>query len=142
MSNIYIGDLSILKYCTNFLDPFAQLFGLDGVILMAFILGFPANEIVIPIIIMSYMATGNIMDMGSLIELKTLLVNNGWTWITARCTMLFCLMHFPCGTTCITIKKETGSLKWTALSILIPTITGLLICFVVANISRLIIVLF
>ena len=142
MSNIYIGDLSILKYCTNFLDPFAQLFGLDGVILMAFILGFPANEIVIPIIIMSYMATGNIMDMGSLIELKTLLVDNGWTWITAICTMLFCLMHFPCGTTCITIKKETGSLKWTALSILIPTITGLLICFVVANVSRLIMMLF
>ncbi len=142
MSNIYIGDLSILKYCTNFLDPFAQLFGLDGVILMAFILGFPANEIVIPIIIMSYMATGNIMDMGSLTELKTLLVDNGWTWITAICTMLFCLMHFPCGTTCITIKKETGSLKWTALSILIPTITGLLMCFVVANVSRLIMMLF
>ncbi len=142
MSNIYIGDLSILKYCTNFLDPFAQLFGLDGVILMAFILGFPANEIVIPIIIMSYMATGNIMDMGNLTELKTLLVDNGWTWITAICTMLFCLMHFPCGTTCITIKKETGSLKWTALSILIPTITGLLICFVVANVSRLIMILF
>lgn len=142
MSNIYIGDLSILKYCTNFLDPFAQLFGLDGVILMAFILGFPANEIVIPIIIMSYMATGNIMDMNNLTELKTLLIDNGWSWITAICTMLFCLMHFPCGTTCITIKKETGSLKWTALSILIPTITGLLMCFVVANVSRLIMMLF
>ena len=142
ISNIYIGDLSILKYCTNFLDPFAQLFGLDGVILMAFILGFPANEIVIPIIIMSYMATGNIMDMNNLTELKILLIDNGWTWITAICTMLFCLMHFPCGTTCITIKKETGSLKWTALSILIPTITGLLMCFVIANVSRLIMMLF
>lgn len=142
MSNISIGDLSILKYCTNFLDPFAKLFGLDGTILMAFILGFPANEIVVPIIVMSYMSTGNIMELANLTELKTLLINNGWTWITAICTMLFCLMHFPCGTTCMTIKKETGSLKWTILSFLIPTITGLVICFIVANISRLILMLF
>lgn len=141
MSNIYIGDLSILKYCTNFLDPFAKLFGLDGVILMAFILGFPANEIVIPIIIMSYMSTGSILELDNLSVLKNLLIDNGWTWITAVCTMLFCLMHFPCGTTCLTIKKETGSLKWTILSFLIPTITGLLVCFVVANVSRLIIML-
>ncbi len=136
MSNIFIGQYSILSYCANFLDPFARMIGLDGVILMAFILGFPANEIVMPIIIMSYMCTGHLTDFGSLEELYLLLVNNGWTWLTAVCTMLFSLMHFPCGTTCLTIKKETGSLKWTAVSFILPTVIGILICFAVTSISR------
>lgn len=80
LANINIGNISILTHCANFLNPFADLIGLDGYILMAFILGFPANEIVIPIIIMSYMATGSMLEFRSLAELKTLLVNNGWTW--------------------------------------------------------------
>ena len=137
MANVSVEGVSILQHCTQFLDPFARLFGLDGVILMAFILGFPANEIVVPIIIMSYMATGSLMEFSSLEALRMLLVDNGWTWLTAVCTMLFVLMHFPCGTTCMTIKKETGSAKWTAISILLPTITGLVICFIVANVARL-----
>lgn len=137
MSNIFIGQYSVLSYCSNFLDPFAKLIGLDGVILMAFILGFPANEIVMPIIIMSYMCTGSLTDFGSLEELYTLLINNGWTWLTAICTMLFSLMHFPCGTTCLTIKKETGSLKWTAVSFILPTVMGILTCFLVTSISNL-----
>lgn len=136
LSNITISGTSLLAYCTNFLDPFANLFGLDGVILMAFILGFPANEIVFPIIIMSYLATGHIIEMDNLNSLHSLLVNNGWTWVTAICTMLFSLIHFPCGTTCLTIKKETGSIKWTLASILIPTLTGLCICFIVANVCN------
>ncbi len=136
LSNIFIGEYSVLTYCSNFLDPFAKLIGLDGVILMAFILGFPANEIVIPIIIMSYLCTGSLTDFGSLDELYMVLINNGWTWLTAVCTMLFSLMHFPCGTTCLTIKKETGSMKWTAVSFLLPTVIGIVICFVVANVSR------
>ena len=111
MSNIFIGEMSVLSYCSNFLDPFARLIGMDGIILMAFILGFPANEIVMPIIIMSYLCTGTLTNFESLEELHLLLVNNGWTWLTAVCTMLFSLMHFPCGTTCLTIKKETGSLN-------------------------------
>jgi ferrous iron transport protein B len=111
LANISIGDTSILAHCAAFLDPFAKLMGLDGYILMAFILGFPANEIVVPIIIMSYMATGSLTELESLSELHTLLVNNGWTWLTAVCTMLFCLLHWPCGTTCLTVKKETQSLK-------------------------------
>ena len=139
MSNIYVNNTSILLHCANFLDPFAKLVGMDGVILMAFILGFPANEIVVPIIIMSYMCTGSINEFDSLSDLYNLLVANGWTWVTAICTMLFSLMHFPCGTTCWTIKKETGSWKWTALSFLIPTIMGLLICFIVANVCRFIV---
>ncbi len=137
MANIHVGDLSILTRCAFFLDPFAQLIGLDGYILLAFILGFPANEIVLPIIIMSYMSTGNMMEMSSLIQLKDLLVANGWTWLTALCVMLFSLMHWPCGTTCLTIKKESQSWKWTLVSFLVPTATGIVICFFVASTARL-----
>lgn len=136
MANLMIGDTSLLAHCAGFLDPFAALFGLDGVILMAFILGFPANEIVLPIIIMSYLCTGSMVDMGNLDTLRTLLVDNGWTWVTAVCVMLFSLMHFPCATTCLTIKKETKSWKWTAVSFLLPTLIGLSVCFVVANLAR------
>ena len=137
LANINIGNISILTHCANFLNPFADLIGLDGYILMAFILGFPANEIVIPIIIMSYMATGNMLEFSSLAELKTLLVNNGWTWLTAICVMLFSLMHWPCGTTCLTIKKETQSWKWTLVSFLVPTIMGIVICFIINSLVRL-----
>lgn len=136
LSNVYVGQTSILLHCSSFLDPFARLIGLDGVILMAFILGFPANEIVIPIIIMTYLCTGSLTDFATYDELKLILLNNGWTWLTAACTMLFSLMHFPCGTTCLTIKKETGSLKWTAISFLIPTIIGLFCCFLLTTIAR------
>lgn len=137
MANIHVGDLSLLSHCAGFLDPFARLFGLDGCILMALILGFPANEIVIPIVIMSYMATGSMMEFESLVALRELLVANGWTWLTAICVMLFSLMHWPCSTTCLTIRKETQSWKWTLVSFLVPTLTGLLSCFIVANGARL-----
>ncbi|HOJ10939.1 MAG TPA: ferrous iron transport protein B [Clostridiales bacterium] len=137
MANVHVGALSLLDHCAVFLQPFAHLAGLDGYILMAFILSFPANEIVIPIIIMSYMATGNILELDSLNELRDLLLSHGWTWLTAVCVMLFSLMHFPCGTTCWTIKKETQSLKWTIISFLIPTITGIVICFITASVVRL-----
>jgi len=137
MANIHVGDLSLLSHCAGFLDPFASLFGMDGYILMAFILGFPANEIVIPIIIMSYMSVGSIHEIESLSLLRDLLASNGWTWVTAVCVMLFSLMHWPCGTTCWTIKKETRSLKWTLVSVLVPTISGLAICFIVAGLARL-----
>jgi len=136
MANITVGDMSILAHCSGFLDPFAKLLGMDGVILLAFILGFPANEIVVPIIIMAYMSTNTILEMDSLPELKELFVANGWTWVTAVSTMLFCLIHWPCSTTCLTIKKETGSWKWTGLSILLPTIVGILVCFVFTTVVR------
>lgn len=129
-ANITIGDITLLAHCSSFLDPFAKLLGLDGVILLAFILGFPANEIVVPIIIMTYMSTGSILELDSLAELKTLLTNNGWTWVTAVSTMLFCLFHWPCSTTCLTIRKETGSLKWTVLSFVLPTVIGISVCLV------------
>ncbi len=137
LANLQIGGVSLLAHCAAFLDPFAQLLGLDGVILMAFILGFPANEIVVPIMIMTYLSTGSIQEFDNLTQLKTLLVDNGWTWLTAVCTMLFSLMHWPCSTTCLTIRKETQSWKWTMVSILIPTIIGMTVCFLVASAARL-----
>ena len=135
-ANVQVGSMSILAHCTGFLDPFARLLGMDGVILMAFILGFPANEIVLPIILMAYLSTGTLTDMGDLGALHTLLVQNGWTWLTAVCTMLFSLMHWPCSTTCMTISKETGSAKWTLISFAIPTGIGMVVCFLVAAVVR------
>lgn len=137
MANVMVGDMSLLAHCSAFLDPFARLFGLDGVILMAFILGFPANEVVFPIIIMAYMAGGTLTDMSNLSELHTLLTANGWTPVTAVCTMLFSLMHWPCSTTCMTIHKETASMKWTAASVIIPTAVGLTFCFLVSTVAKL-----
>lgn len=137
MANVTIGETSLLSYAANFLDPFGRMLGMDGYIIMAFILGLPANEIVIPIIIMSYMASGSMIELEELEDLRRLLVSNGWTWLTGVCVMLFSLMHFPCGTTLWTIKKETQSLKWTLASFAIPTAAGIVLCFIVANVVRL-----
>lgn len=138
LANVIVSDVSLLNICAEFLDPFARLMGLDGVILIAFILGFPANEIVIPIIIMAYMAEGSILELDSLTQMKELFVANGWTWVTAICVMLFSLMHWPCSTTMLTIKKETGSLKWTFLAAVIPTVTGIVFCMAFSFIAKLI----
>lgn len=136
LANLHINDISLLNHICSFLDPFGKMIGLDGVILISFILGFPANEIVIPIILMAYMSTGNLVEYESLESLRTILVNNGWTITTAICVLIFSLCHFPCSTTCLTIKKETGSYKWTLLAIIIPTLIGLLLCFLINNISN------
>ncbi len=138
MANISVGDNSILNICTSFLNPFARLMGLDGVILMAFILAFPANEIFIPIVLMAYLSTGGMMEYESLEQLHQILVNNGWTYITAICTVIFSVCHFPCATTCMTIYKETKSIKWTSLSVLIPTILGVIMCMMVNALSYII----
>ncbi|RDY25402.1 ferrous iron transporter B, partial [Romboutsia weinsteinii] len=129
-ANIYIGDLSILSHVASFLDPLAKYIGLDGFILLAFILGLPANEIVIPILLMSYLATGSMIELDSLDALGQVLRDNGWTYLTALNVMLFSLFHWPCATTLITIKRETGSLKWTALGFLIPTVIAFVVCFI------------
>lgn len=131
LSNIHISGSSLFSILTNFLDPIAYVFGLDGTILMAFILGFPANEIVIPIIIMGYLNGTSITDYSSLLELKSLLVANGWTIKTAICTLIFTLFHFPCSTTILTIKKETKSNLWTIIAFVLPTIIGLILCFII-----------
>ena len=137
LANIFVGGVSLLGHCAGFLDPFARFMGLDGYILFAFILGLPANEIIMPIIIMSYMATGTLTDFESLAELRALLLANGWTWLTAVCTMLFSLMHWPCATACLTIKKETQSTKWTLVSVAVPTVAGVAFCAVTAAAARL-----
>ena len=137
LANIKIGSVSLLAVCSDFLDPFARLFGLDGVILFGFILGFPANEIVLPIVIMAYMSSGVLTGYSSLEALKTLLVANGWTGVTAISVMLFCMFHWPCSTTCLTIKKETGSFRWTLLSIALPTAVGLIACFIFNSVIKL-----
>ena len=128
-ANIHIGDITLLSYISNLLDPLGKLIGLDGFILLAFILGFPANEIVIPILIMSYMTTGKMVEFDELSALGNLLRDNGWTYLTALNMMLFSLLHWPCATTLITIKKETNSVKWTALGFLIPTAIAFVVCF-------------
>ena len=133
MANVQIGDATLLTAAANFLDPFARNIGLDGFILMAFILGLPANEIVVPILIMAYLSTGAMLELDSLQEMKNLLVDYGWTWLTALNMMLFSLLHYPCSTTLITIFKETKSIKWTFLSFLIPTIVAITVTFVVAQ---------
>ena len=138
LANVTSNGSSLLTICSDFLNPIATLFGLDGVILMAFILGFPANEIVIPIIIMAYMQGGTLIEYGSLAELKTLLVDNGWTFCTAISMMTFCLFHWPCATTCMTIKHETKGMKWTVLSAVLPTLIGLSICFILNTIYKII----
>lgn len=138
MANINIGNTSILSHCANFFDPFAKLIGMDGYIIMAFILGFPANEIVIPILIMSYMATGSMLELDSLNQLKSLLIDNGWTWVTAISVMLFTLFHWPCATTCLTIRKETQSKKWTLISLFAPTIVGIVVCFIFVSTIKII----
>ena len=134
LANLHINEISLLNHISSCLDPFAKLIGMDGVILISFVLGFPANEIVIPIMLMTYMATGNLIEYESLESLKTILVNNGWTITTAICVLIFSLCHFPCSTTCLTIKKETGSLKWTLIAFIIPTVIGILLCFLINNI--------
>lgn len=135
LANTYIGDMTILNHIALFLDPIGKFIGLDGFILLAFILGMPANEIVIPILIMSYMATGSMTDYTSLQELGNLLTDHGWTYLTALNLMLFSLLHWPCTTTLLTIKKETKSIKWTALGFLIPTAIAFFICTITRILS-------
>lgn len=136
LANIEVGNTSLISYATNFLDPFARILGMDGIILAAFILGFPANEIVIPIMIMLYTNTGILTDADSLSQMLSLFTANGWTVTTALCVIVFYLMHFPCSTTCISIYKETKSLKWTLVSFFTPLLCGFLLCFIISTVSN------
>ena len=131
LGNITVDGAPLLAACAAFLDPLGSLMGLDGMILLAFLLGFPANEIVIPVLLMGYLSTGALTDYAGLAELKGLLLLNGWTAETALCATIFMLFHFPCGTTTVTIYRETGSVKWTALAVLLPTLAGAALCMAV-----------
>ena len=121
----------------DFLNPLGCFMGMDGALLTAFILGLPANEIVIPITVMIYTSQGSLADLGSLAEMHSLFAANGWTCVTAICTMVFYLLHWPCATTLLTIKKETGSIRWTVMAALIPTVCGFIICAAISAASHL-----
>ena len=136
LGNIYIGDASLMQHASAALNPFAQLAGLDGVILLAFVIALPANEIIVPTIIMAYLASGQMTEVG-LGEMGQLFRANGWTLLTAVCVMLFSLLHFPCATTTWTIYRETGSVKWTVWSNLMPLGIAITFCVVVAQVGRL-----
>ena len=137
MTHIQLNGSTLVQICSQFLDPFAKIIGLDGAILLAFLLGFPANEIVMPIILMIYLSKTTMADISDLVILKQVLVSHGWTIITAICTILFSLLHFPCSTTCLTIKKETGSMKWTLITMFLTTIVAIIVCFIVSNVLKL-----
>lgn len=139
LTNITIGSSSIINIVSNFLNNFGLLLGLDGVILTAFILGFPANEIVLPIIIMTYLSSNTMMDINDISLIKDLFISNGWTIITAICMIIFIIFHYPCSTTLITIYKETKSIKWTLLSFFIPLLIGITLCMLVNFIFNIII---
>lgn len=131
VANITINDVSILNYLVNFFNPLGIILGVDGVIILALILGFPANEIVIPIMLMSYLGTSTLIDFESFLELKNILVLNGWTLKTAICFLILLMYRFPCSTTMLTIKKETNSKFYTALAFIIPTVIGIVLCFLI-----------
>ncbi len=137
LANVTTGGASLLGHLTQFLDPVGRLLGMDGVILAAFILGWPANEIVLPIILMAYLSGGALVDVGELASLGAVLTAHGWTAVTAVCTMLFSLFHWPCSTTCLTVWKESRSVRWTLLSAALPTALGAALCFLVATAARL-----
>ncbi len=138
LANIETGGATLLQHCCDALDPIGKVFGMDGTILMAFILGMPANEIVIPIAVMAYVSSGTLVELTDVGALSQLLTANGWTATTALCVLLFSLMHWPCATTLLTVKKETGSLRDTLLAFVIPTVCGLLCCFIVNAVARVI----
>ena len=141
MANVGINGQSLLSIIANFLNPFAKLMGLDGYILTAFILGIPANEIVLPIILMCYLKGGTLVNIEDTIQIGQILIQNGWTMLTAMNVMLFTILHFPCATTLLTVKKETSSWKWTAISFLIPTVCGIVLCMFTNLVYNIILVL-
>lgn len=136
LANTVVGDANMLTQAARFLDPLAYWLGLDGVILLAFLLGLPANEIVIPIMLMTYLSTGQMVEASSLGELQAVLAANGWTWLTAVNTLLFCLLHWPCTTALLTAYKESGSKKWTVVAFWLPTLFGVAVCCTVAALAR------
>ena len=131
LANLTVGDATLLAHITGFLDPLGRLMGLDGVILTAFLLGWPANEIVMPVMLMAYLAQGSLVEWDQLAGVHDLLLEQGWSWSTAVCTLLFALFHWPCSTTCLTIYRESKSVKWTLVAVAVPTLLGVGLCVLV-----------
>ncbi len=137
LANVTVGSGTLFAHCANWLEPFATAIGMDGVIMLAFILGLPANEIVIPIMLMGYLSEGALVQFESIAAIRTLLLAKGWTWLTTANFIIFSLFHWPCGTTLFTIRRETGSLKWTFYAALLPTVLGVILCFLLTKIAAL-----
>ncbi|MCM1148585.1 MAG: ferrous iron transport protein B [Butyricicoccus sp.] len=136
LGNVTPGGETVLARCCAFLDPAARLIGMDGAILLAFIVGIPANEIVIPVMLMCYLSGGSLMDYASIAELREILLANGWSAVTGLCVLLFSLMHWPCATTLMTIKKESGSAGYTLLAAALPSACGVIACALVNLAAR------
>ncbi len=128
LANIGVNGTSLLEFVANFFTPFARLIGFDGYILTAFILALPANEIFLPLLLMSYLKAGTLVNLNNVGQIGEILIKNGWNILTAINVMIFTLLHYPCATTLLTIKKETGSAKWTLLSFVLPTVCGIIVC--------------
>ena len=138
LTHTQLNSQPVILGMAEFLNPLAEPFGMDGIILLAFLLGWPANEIVIPLMLMMYLSTGSMVEMENYTALHQILTANGWTWQTAASVLVFSLFHWPCSTTCLTIHKETGSIKWTLLAILLPTVTGFTLCFLLQQLFKII----
>ena len=130
LGRVPAGSGTLLTALAGALDGPGRLMGLDGMVLLAFLLGFPANEIVLPVLLMGYLRSGSLTSAG-LTELGPVLAAHGWTAETALCMLVLCLLHFPCGTTCLTILRETGSARWTALAAALPTAMGMALCMLI-----------
>ncbi len=137
LANTEIGGASPIEHCAGLLKPLGRIMGLDGVILLAFLLGFPANEIVLPLALMIYLSSGNLTDISDISYIKEILTNNGWSFLTALNFVIFSLFHFPCSTTLLTVKKETGSVFWTVMAAIIPTVVGILCCIITTACAKL-----
>lgn len=131
LANITLGGVTLLSHICLFLEPLAALCGMDGVILAAFLLGLPANEIVLPIILMAYTSGSELTEAGAITEVGAILTANGWSIKTALCFLIFSMAHFPCSTTLISVKKETGSTRWMLIAAALPTLFGAFTCMLV-----------
>jgi ferrous iron transport protein B len=137
LANVSVQGVTLLSHFSAWLNPLGRAMGLDGMILLAFILGLPANEIVIPILLMGYLSADSLLAVEDLAAMRAVLTANGWTWLTALNFIIFALFHWPCGTTLLTIRRETGSCKWTLLAALLPTALGICLCIVLTIIVKL-----
>jgi ferrous iron transport protein B len=136
LANLAPGGVSLMNRIAALLDPIGRFFGLDGAILLAFLLGLPANETVLPILLMIYTASGTLTAVGDMRAFRALLLQNGWTRVTALCVLVFCVLHWPCSTTLLTIRKETGRWRWALLAAALPTAFGLALCAMLAHMGR------
>ena len=131
LANIVFNNQTLLQHLTSICDPIGRFFGMDGVILLAFVLGFPANEIILPLMVMIYMGQGSMTEITNLEMACEMLIQNGWTLTTVLSVLTFALFHWPCSTAIFTVYKETKSIRWTLFAFILPAVTGLSLCLLI-----------